>query len=89
MQTSFMLGVATSYLSLDSGPQTSAWFGLGSETQVNFIFSPAQMNAIDLSTIGVTTKLQPIPLENLTQGYTQIVQAAAKGKFGYTLCARW
>ncbi|KAG1767558.1 hypothetical protein EDD22DRAFT_875473 [Suillus occidentalis] len=78
MQTSFMLGVATSYLSLDSGPQTSAWYGLGSETQVNFIFSPAQMNAIDLSTTGVTTKLQPIPLENLTQGYTQIVQAAAK-----------
>lgn len=78
MQTSFMLGVATSYLSVDSGPQTSTWYGLGSETQVNFIFSRAQMNAIDQSTIGVTTKLQPIPLENLTQGYTQIVQAAAK-----------
>jgi hypothetical protein len=88
MQTSFMLGVATSYLSVDSGPQTSTWYGLGSETQVNFIFSRAQMNAIDQSTIGVTTKLQPIPLENLTQGYTQIVQAAAKGKFGYTSCAR-
>lgn len=78
MQTSFMLGVATSHLSVDSGPQTSTWFGLGSETQVKFIFSPAQMKALDLSTKGVTVNIQPIPLENLTQGYTQIVQAAAK-----------
>ncbi|KAG2136398.1 hypothetical protein DEU56DRAFT_805700 [Suillus clintonianus] len=77
MQTSSMLGIATSYLSIDSGPLTSVWFGLGSETQVNFLFSPAQMNAIDLNSIGGVI-LQPIPLENLTQGYTQIVQAAAK-----------
>lgn len=78
MQTTFMLGVATSYLSSDSGPQTSTWYGLGPETQVNFIFSSAQMDAIDLSTTGVTKTIQPVPLENLTQGYTQIVQAAAK-----------
>ncbi|KAG2123484.1 hypothetical protein DEU56DRAFT_49736 [Suillus clintonianus] len=77
-QTSFMLSIATSVLSSDSGPQTSAWFGLGSETQVNFLFSDAQMNAIDLSKLGVTITLQPVPLKNLTQGYTQIVQAAAK-----------
>lgn len=80
IETSFMLGVATSFLSTDSGPQTSAWFGLGSETQVNFIFSDPQMSAIDLSTSDVTVTLQPVPIQNLTRGYTQIVQAAAKGE---------
>ncbi|KAG1752305.1 uncharacterized protein EDB91DRAFT_1101762 [Suillus paluster] len=78
MQTSLMFGVATSYLSTDSGPATSTWFGLGSETQVNFLFSDAQMNAIDSNNIGGAITLQLSPLENLTQGYTQISQAAAK-----------
>jgi hypothetical protein len=81
VETSFMLGVSTSYLSADSGPQTSTWYGLGTETQVNFIFSDFQMNAIDLSTTNVTVTLQPLPIQNLTQRYTKIVQAAAKGEF--------
>ncbi|KAG0698077.1 hypothetical protein DFH29DRAFT_121497 [Suillus ampliporus] len=78
MQTSFMFGVATSSLSTESGPATSTWYGLGSETQVNFLFSDAQMNAIDPNNIGGTITLQPSPLETLTQGYTQIARAAAK-----------
>lgn len=79
-QTSLLVAYSLSGLTSDSGPASSAWFGLGSGTQADFIFGSDQMNSIPSSVIyeNTTMVLTPLPLDQLAQGYTQMVKASMK-----------
>ncbi|KAH0825775.1 hypothetical protein J3R83DRAFT_8867 [Lanmaoa asiatica] len=80
-QTSLLVAYSLSGLTTDSGPASSAWFGLGSATQADFIFGSDQMNSIPWSDVNyenTTMVLRALPPDQLAQGYTQMVKASMK-----------
>ena len=81
-QTSLLVAYSLSALTTDSGPSSSAWPGLGSETQADFMFGGDQMDSIPSGLIyeNATMAIQPLPSDQLAQGYTQMVKAAMKSK---------
>ena len=83
-QTSLLVSYSLSALSTDSGPESSAWSGLGSQTQAHFVFGADQLNSIPSSNPvyeNTTTVLTPLSTDQLTQGYTQLVKASMKRKY--------
>lgn len=86
-QTSLLVAFSLSALTTDSGPASSAWSGLGSETQADFIFGSNQMNSIPSGVIyeNTTMVLQPLSPDQLAQGYTQMVKATMKRKHVITV----
>ena len=81
-QTSLLVSYSLSQLTVDSGPSSSAWNGLGSGTQVDFIFGSDQMNTIPtgINYENTSMVITPLPSDQLAQGYTQMVQASMKRK---------
>ena len=84
-QTSLLVSYSLSGLSTDSGPESSAWFGLGSETQVDFLFGSDQMDSVPNGSNVVyentTMTIKPFSTDQLAQGYTQLVKASMKRKY--------
>jgi hypothetical protein len=81
-QTSLLVAYSLSGLTTDSGPASSAWNGLGSGTQADFIFGSDQMNSIPtgVSSEGTTMIIKPFSTDQLAQGYTDMVKASMKRK---------
>lgn len=81
-QTSLLLSYSLSGLTTDSGPASSAWNGIGSGTQAHFIFGSGQMDSIPSGPQyeGTTMVLTPLSLDQLAQGYTEMVTISTKRK---------
>lgn len=81
-QTSLLAAYSLSALTTDSGPESSAWNGLGSGTQAGFMFGSGQLNSIPTSQIyeNTTMVLKPLSTDQLAQGYTKMVTASMKRK---------
>ncbi|KAI9568168.1 hypothetical protein HD554DRAFT_2172561 [Boletus coccyginus] len=79
-QTSLLVAYSLSALTTESGPESSAYRGLGSETQADFIFGRDQLDTIPTSAEYDNTSmvLKPLSPDLLAQGYTEIVKAAMK-----------
>ena len=82
-QTSLLVAYSLSALTTEAGPESSAYHGLGSETQVDFIFGSALMDTIPTSDEeydNTSIVLKPLSPDQLAQGYTEMVKAAMKRK---------
>ncbi|KAH7885583.1 hypothetical protein F5I97DRAFT_1417124 [Phlebopus sp. FC_14] len=90
-QTALLMSYSLSELSYDSGPASSEWYGLGSATQVDFLFGWDQMDNIvyGVDYDNTSTTITLLSIDQITPVYTQMVQGAMKPYVSGTLATAY
>ncbi|KAG9316978.1 hypothetical protein JVU11DRAFT_1158 [Chiua virens] len=82
IQTTALFSIATMYLQ-DAGQLTGSrveYSSLGSQVQGDVLFGQAQFEGLPGigATTGTLATISPVSIENITQGYSRIIQSSAK-----------
>lgn len=83
IQTTALFSIATMSLPQGAGALSGTqveYVSLGTQVQGNILFGQAQFESLPGSDApqGTVTTLTPAPIEDITQGYTQVIRSAAK-----------
>ncbi|KAH0839482.1 hypothetical protein J3R83DRAFT_294 [Lanmaoa asiatica] len=93
VQTTALFSIATMSLTQSAGALSGnhgEYFTLGSQVQGDVLFGKAQFEGLPgiNAPVGTSATISPAPIEDITQGYTQILQSAAKCAFPLP-ASRW
>lgn len=86
IQTTALFSIATMSLSQNAGPLSETqiqYTPLGSQVQGDVLFGKTQFESLPGNDVpyGTMATIVPAPIENVTQGYTQILRSSAKCAF--------